>query len=77
MRSRGISPNSALPAGIRRVGELAALLIEEEAINLPPLDRDTLHALLVQLQSLAGLEATIAASHRKNADKAARHFAAC
>ena len=57
------------PQGIRRVGELAALLIEEDATNLPPLAREALGALLAQLQSLdvriTGLEATIVAGHRK------------
>jgi transposase len=56
--------------GIRRVGELAALLIEEDATPLPPLAREVLRALLAQLQTLgeriASLEAAIVASHRKN-----------
>jgi transposase len=58
------------PQGIRRVGELAALLIEESATTLPPPARQALHALLAQLQALDGqitnLEAAIVASHRAN-----------
>ena len=38
--------------GIRRIGELAALLIEEDATPLPPLAREVLRALLAQLQTL-------------------------
>jgi transposase len=49
---------------------LAALLIEEDATNLPPLAREALRALFARLQSLAGriagLEAAIVASHRNN-----------
>jgi transposase len=56
--------------GIRRVGELAALLIDADATNLPPLARQVLRALLAQLQALderiMSLEATIVASHRNN-----------
>jgi transposase len=58
------------PQGIRRVGELAALLIEEDATTLPPLARQALRALLAQLQALeeqiAILEAAVIASHRDN-----------
>jgi transposase len=58
------------PQGIRRVGELAALLIEEDATTLPPVARQALRALLAQLQVLdeqiASLEAAIVASHRDN-----------
>ena len=58
------------PQGIRRVGELAALLIEEDATTLPPAARQALRALLAQLQALdeqiASLEAAIVASHRDN-----------
>jgi transposase len=58
------------PQGIRRVGELAALLIEEDATTLPPVARQTLRALLAQLHALdeqiASLEAAIVASHRDN-----------
>ena len=59
------------PQGIRRVGELAALLIEEEdATPLPLLARQALRALLAQLQALeeqiATLEAAVIASHRNN-----------
>ena len=56
--------------GIRRIGELAALLIDEEATNLPPVAREALCALLGQLQTLderiRKLEAAIVASHRNN-----------
>src|SRR5215469_3875566 len=38
--------------GTRRVGELAALLIEEDATTLPALAREVLRALLAQLQTL-------------------------
>jgi transposase len=58
------------PQGIRRVGELAALLIEEDTTTLPPLARQALRALLAQLQALdeqiTKLEAAIVASHRDN-----------
>jgi transposase len=59
------------PQGIRRVGELAALLIEEDATTLPPLARQALRAPLAQLQALeeqiASLEAAVIASRRDNA----------
>jgi hypothetical protein len=42
----------ALLQGIRRVGELAALLIEEDAATLPSLARRALGALLAQLLAL-------------------------
>ena len=58
------------PQGIRRVGELAALLIEEDATTLPSLARQALRALLAQLQALEkqieSLEAAVIASHREN-----------
>jgi transposase len=58
------------PQGIRRVGELAALLIDEDATTLPSLARQALRALLAQLQALekqiASLEAAVIASHREN-----------
>jgi len=58
------------PQGIRRVGELAALLIEEDATMLPPLARQALCALLAQLHALeeqiASLEAAVIAGHRDN-----------
>src|ERR1700750_2246583 len=58
------------PQGVRRVGELAALLIEEDATTLPPLARQALRVLLAQLQALddqiANLEAAVIASHRDN-----------
>jgi transposase len=58
------------PQGIRRVGELAALLIEDDATALPPLARQAVRALLAQLQALdeqiSSLEAAIVASHRNN-----------
>jgi transposase len=58
------------PQGVRRVGELAALLIEEDATTLPPLARQALRVLLAQLQALddqiANLEAAVIASHREN-----------
>jgi transposase len=58
------------PQGIRRVGELAALLIEEDTTTLPPLARQALRALLAQLHALdeqiATLEAAVIASHRDN-----------
>jgi transposase len=38
------------PQGIRRVGELAGLLIEEDATTLPSLARQALRALLALLQ---------------------------
>jgi transposase len=56
--------------GIRRIGELAALLIDEDATNLPPVAREALCALLGPLQTLderiRKLEAVIVASHRNN-----------
>jgi transposase len=56
--------------GIRRIGELAALLIDEDSTNLPPVAREVLCALLGQLQTLderiRKLEAVIVASHRNN-----------
>ena len=59
-----------LGRGHRRVGELAALLIEEDATTLPPLARQALRVLLAQLQALddqiANLEAAVIASHRDN-----------
>ena len=58
------------PQGIRRVGELAALLIEEDATTLPSLARQALRALLAQLQALEkqieSLDAAVIASHRDN-----------
>ncbi len=42
------------PQGIRRVGELAALLIEEDTTTLRLLARQALRALLTQLQALDG-----------------------
>ena len=58
------------PQGIGRVGELAALLIEEDAVVLPPLARQALRALLAQLRALdeqiSSLDAAIVASHRDN-----------
>jgi transposase len=58
------------PQGIRRVGELAVLLIDEDATTLPPLARQALRVLLAQLHALdeqiASLEAAIVASHRDN-----------
>jgi transposase len=58
------------PQGIRRVGELAALLIEVDATTSPPLARQALRALLAQLQApevqIATLEAAVIASHRDN-----------
>ena len=55
------------PQGIGRVGELAALLIEDDATALPPLARQAVRALLAQLQALdeqiSSLEAAIVASH--------------
>ncbi len=58
------------PQGIGRVGELAALLIEDDATALPPLARQAVRALLAQLQALdeqiSSLEAAIVASHRNN-----------
>jgi len=58
------------PQGIRRVGDLAALLIEEDAPMLPPYARQALRALLAQLEAqdeqIASLEAAIVASHRNN-----------
>jgi transposase len=56
--------------GIRRIGELAALLVDEDATNLPPVAREALCALLSQLQTLderiRKLEAVVVASHRNN-----------
>jgi len=58
------------PQGVGRVGELAALLIEDDATTLPPLARQALRALLAQLHALdeqiASLEAAVIASHRDN-----------
>ena len=58
------------PQGIRRVGELAALLIEEDATTLPLLARRALRALPAQLhareEQIATLEAAVIASHRDN-----------
>jgi transposase len=58
------------PQGVRRIGELAALLIEEDATTLPPVARQALRVLLAQLQALddqiANLEAAVIASHRDN-----------
>jgi transposase len=58
------------PQCIRRVGELAALLIEEDATTLLPLARQALCALLAQLHALeeriASLEAAVIASNRDN-----------
>ena len=56
--------------GVSRVGELAALLIEEDATMLPAMARQALLALLSQLHALgkqiAKLEAAIVTSHREN-----------
>ena len=58
------------PQGISGVGELAALLIEEDATMLPSIARQALLTLLSQLQALgkqiATLEAAIIVNHREN-----------
>jgi transposase len=58
------------PQGIRRVGELAALLIGEGAPQLPQLAREVLIVLIGQLQALeeriAAIEAKVLAWHRGN-----------
>ena len=58
------------PQGIRRIGELAAFLIDDSTANLPAMVRQTLATLIGQLHALgeqiAGLEARIVAAHRQN-----------
>jgi transposase len=58
------------PQGIGRIGELAALLLDDSTANLPVVMRQTLTTLIGQLQALgervAALEAQIVAAHRQN-----------
>jgi len=58
------------PQGIGRIGELAALLLDDSTANLPVVMRQTLTTLIGQLQGLgdrvAALEAQIVAAHRQN-----------
>jgi transposase len=65
------------PQGIRRVGELAAFLIDDSVANLPVMVRQTLATLIGQLHALGeqitALEARIVAAHRQ--DSASRRLA--